>query len=489
MPDRTMKIAVNLDIAQAAKAQDDLQRKFNEHLNSLNKAEKATSSQLGKLYKQRDAWGKVEIETKLTEEETKKLTKNMDAVSKSIKEIESPFEDLLRDSGIWGGFLVDHNKKLDRMIEGFQAAKKAGGFQKVLSDYLSNYNNKLQLVSKYTKDAFGGGITGLLNKMKSGFSQMMPVLANLGKTLLSFGPIGVVIAGAVIGLWRAWRMNLGGMQTYFNRFVGQLRDMWHKFVLGVDQLLRPLAPLFKVLLNVIFIPLSIILKVISGIFSVIFAILKPIFELIGAIWKPIADLFGTGAKEGNLLKDILKAIGQAFDFIGKVVGFVMKVILFPFWLIIKGITAAVKFLFGLFDGIGKAIKKAFDSPFLAPFRWALEGIKKVVEAVYKFLKGIWDFLGGVGKAIGGFWDWITGGGKKAKQEQKGIKEETKGTYDVLQQIKAAPITTTTVSAPKTTNITTNANVAVHSSGAITPESAPMIGDVVASQIITKSRAV
>ena len=489
MPDKTMKIAVNLDIAQAAKAQDDLQRKFNEHLNSLNKSEKVMSSQLGKLYKQRDAWARVEIETKLTEEETKKLTKNMDAVNKSIKEIESPFEDLLRDSGIWGGMLIDHNKKLDRMIEGFKAAKQAGGFQKVLSDYLSNYNNKLKLVSQYTKDAFGGGITGFLNKAKAGYSQMVPVLANLGKTLLGFGPIAIGIGAALVGLWRAWRMNLGGMQTYFNRFVGQLRDMWHKFILGVDQLLRPLAPLFKVLLNVIFIPLSIILKVISGIFSVIFAILKPIFELIGAIWKPIADLFGKGNKEGNILKGILKAIGAAFDFIGKVVGTIIKIVLIPFWIIIKGITAAVKFIFGIFEGLGKVIKKAFDSPLLAPFRLALEGIKKAVEMVYKFLKGIWDFLGGIGKAVGGFWDWLTGGGKKAKQEQKGIKEETKGTYDVIQQIKAAPITTTTVSAPKTTNITTNANVDVHSSGAITPESAPMIGDVVASQIITKSRAV
>jgi len=438
MAERAITIRVNaLGFDKLNKDQERMIRAVAGYQAYLTRIEGQSKSMYGIMSRNIAAWEIYREKTKLTSKQVEQVEKHISSVKKEMQGIENPFETLLKNVTPFGSSLIRQKERLDELSDAMKKVKANGGFVNILSDYLVGFNRRLKEVNKGMISVFGGGMRGLLTNMTSGFKILLPVIKSLIPTILSVAtPVAVVVA-AVFTLQRMWKNNIGGMQTFFHRFVGTLKDTWAKFVVGFDTLLRKLSPIFKILFTTIFIPLIGAVKILGSLFNMIFKILTPIFEALSEIGKALLEPFEKFVgKDGKDAFNLIEKLGKVFEWLGKVIGTVLKVVLIP--------TVTV------FKIIGFVLGKIVDG-----IKFLIEGTKKVAH-----------FLG------------------MGKEESK----ETEDSQRKIREIQSKPITTSQIiNAQRTNTINNNANVTVHSSGPITRENAPHIADIIASSLTTGRR--
>ncbi len=485
MPDREININFKTNLAEVNKLQEGLNKQYNLQIKLLQQSQGLSKSQLGNLYKQRSAWEKLKLTSDLTNDEIEYINKNLDSVNKTITETENPFESMLKSVTPFGGLLISQKKKFEELSTVMKKVEKSGGFINMLSDYSKNFTSKLKEVTKNLTTAFGTGMQGMIKGLGMTITKVtIPAISGMITALSPILPIILAIGASIFVLQRLWKNNVGGMQTQFHRFIGAIKDTWHKFIVMFDKLLRQLGPLFKIIFTTVFVPLTASVKLLGGLFKMIFAILSPIFNVVSEIGKALLEPFEifTG-KSGKNALNVFDAIANSLAWIGKAIGFILKFslkpVIIPFKLLgayIKFVVDVWKLLIGkakegfnafmklsfvqkIFKGIQDAILKTKDflMDMIAPFKWLIEGAKKIAH-----------FLGI--------------GTKETKKQSEATRE--------LKAIKSAPISTTQIfNQQKTSTINNTASVVVQSSGAITEESAPHIGNIIASSLTTGARVV
>lgn len=364
----------------------------------------------------------LENQIKLTEKNTdqfNQLNKSLDVTSDKIKEIEKRRGAF---STIISGTVLDKFARLHdrftRFNQAFETIGKKKGFDVGLGDFFKNFGKQSVNFSKNLGDIFGKGLGGVMKTFSLSLKGLMVgfkgIAAAAGAVL---GPI-LLIGAAVLILWRVWKQNIGGMQTYFFKFVGALKDAWAKVALAFDKSLRKLAPVFKAVFALIYSALLPPIKIIEGLFLGILEVINPIFDALSEIFEPFAELFGFTA-DGKEFINILNGVSKALVFIGKVVGTIISVALKP-------LVAIIKFL-------------------LTPLKWVIDAIKYIVESIGK-VSSIFDIFN-----------------KKSESSDTGTKQ-------IVERQKTVQ-TLSNLTQPQNNSIVDNRNFTVHSAGAINEQNA------------------
>jgi len=446
----------------------------------MTKLSGVSQSHLGDLNKGVDAWERIATSTKHTAKEIEIANQVLDEFKTKADMINEPFENLISNMSPLGGALTKHNKKIGDMVTNFRKVQQAGGFTKVLGDYMANLGNKVNVLKGFMKGAFGGGIKGMIAGIGTSFSALLPIIGSLMASIL---PITLAILGivaVVFTLKRMWKNNIGGMQTTFAKFMGQAKDMWNKFIVGFDKLLRKISPLVKIVMGALMIPLMWSLKYVSTLFKVLFMVLEPIFDVFGEIGKIISEAFGGGAEKGMDFMKVMDAILKPVLILGKILGWVVRIALLPLLLTFKFIgwyVGKVKEGFGKLTDTVKNVVGWFTK---------FTFVQKIMKGVQDSISKTKDFL----MAMIEPFKYIIEGAKKVAEWLGFGNDETKEATDKTKQLKKAqsePVSVSQVTQNKQTTVNNNNNVAVHSSGAISEDSAPMIGNAISSSLTTGAR--
>lgn len=392
-----------------------------------------------------------------TTESFKKMEKELDSVNDQLKEVEKrkdAFGTLIKNTVLEK--FSDINNKFTKLNNAFKELGGKKSFDITLGDFFKDFGKQSTDFSKNISMIFGSGLKGVFKSLGFAIKGLMVgfkgILAALSPIL---APVLALAAAAVI-LWRAWKQNLGGMQTEVFKWVGAVKDAWAKMVVAFDKSLRNLAPVFKVIFKSLSMIIMPTIKVIEGIFLGLIEIINPIAEAIGAIFEPLAELMGFST-EGEGFKIVLEGISKAFQLLGKTIGFVLRVVLWPVVQTFKFITYGVKELISVFKNLGDASKKMFEESTIGKLFKFLGGWEKLKE----IMSWIIDKM----QAIGGFFDKMFG-----KEEEKKRNEETGINREKTIQ------TMSNLSRPGN-SITDNRQFNIHSAGAINEQNAIGITNV------------
>jgi len=485
MPDKAINIQFNTNLAEVNKQQEKLNQLYSQQYSWLVKSEGMHKASLGDLYKQREAWSKIKLGADLTSDEIETINSNIGDVDRKLKGVENPFETLLQAATPFGGALIRHKEKLESVADAMGKVKQSGGFFNMFSDYLGNITSKVKAVRGGFSAAFGSGLKGMITSIGVGIKALIPVIGGL---MAALGPI-LLVVGAIIAivfvLQRVWKNNIGGIQTFWHKTIGKIKDAWQKFVVGFDKTLRKLEPLFVAIgkiMKITFIPLMVVLRVIQGVFRAIWEIVKPIIDAFAEIGKEISKAFGDGKKSSFSFWKALEGIAVALGWVGKVIGWVVKIGLMPLIWSVKIIIFLIKTLVNAFKWLGEKMAEAFKK-----------------SLAFKVLAAIFKGIGAAVKALIGFikelmkpFKWILDGAKKIAKWLGFGNDETEEQIDKekeLKKIKEEPVSTSQVTNnnQRSSTVNNNNNVVVQSSGPITPESAPQIGNVISSSMTTGAR--
>ena len=467
-------------LSQIVEGQKALVKQAGIYESKLIKSQGISQSSLGTLQKQKDAWQKIATSTTHTAKEIETAQAMVDKFAQKLSEIENPFNEIMSSMIPFGGIITDKMNKVEGLVSSFQKVEQAGGFTKVLGDKMSNFGEKTKMLGGFMKKAFGGGLKGMIASIGTSFSALLPIIGTL---MASIWPITAAIAAIVVAVFvlkRMWKNNIGGMQTQFMKFIGMAKDMWNKFIVGFDKLLRKVSPLVKIVIGALMLPLIWSLKYVSTLFKVLFMVLEPIFDVFGEIGKIIGEMFGDGSKKGMDFMKVMDAILMPVLVLGKILSWVVRIVLLPMLLTFKLIgwyVGKVKEGFGkLTDGI-KAVVGWFMK---------FEFVKKIMKGVQDSISKTKDFL----MAMIEPFKWIIDGAKKVAEWLGFGGDETEATTKKTKELKKAqgePVSVSQISNNKNTTVNNNNNVAVHSSGAITEDSAPGIGNTISASLITGAR--
>lgn len=243
-------------------------------------------------------------------------------------------------------------EKLSNNIKTFNdrsaAINKAGGYQKVFTQFVKNSAAGITDFGKNAKQAFGGIFTGALKNAGSLFKLLATSAASFAVAL---GPI-LVAVGAILAivyvLRKAWQFNIGGMQTQWFQFTGKIKDVWGRFNVDLLKTLQGFAPVFKTVFGAI-------LSVLSGIFRGIVNVIRPVMAAGVGLVKTLQSAFaslGIGGKEAG---SFWKTIGDILAGVGSVIGFVLGTT-------IKVVGASIKLFTWIakITGYATFLKKSFE---------------------------------------------------------------------------------------------------------------------------------
>lgn len=172
-------------------------------------------------------------------------------------------------------------------------------------------------------------------------------IKGIGLALKSTG-IGLIIAGiaaAVQALQTAFKYNIGGIASIFGETMAKLKNMWSVFEVSIAKTLKEIGPLFK------------------NVFGGIADIVTTLFSGILKVWKSFMDGFisGLGDVKGSAgglksafdtiapaIKDIADALAPVMNLVGKIVGFLFK-------MLIPAVKIAAKIIGAIAKTVGKII--------------------------------------------------------------------------------------------------------------------------------------
>ena len=458
MADKEFKIMFKTNLDELGKSQERLNKAFASNIKMLNVADGLNKSQLGHLYKQKKAWENVLDTEEMTSDEIASIDKNISQIDKTTSNMENPFESMLDAITPFGGLLISQNRRLLDLKNSMISVQRSGGFFNVMSDYVVGFSNNLKSVQMGMTAAFGGGMKGMLASFHIGLVALKPALLALMSSLAPLLPVILAIGGGVFILSRLWKNNVGGMQTMWYKLMGSIKDEWNKFIVGFDKGLRALTPLFKVIMAVGFIPIIGAVKLLGSIFKGLMSVLMPVFDAFSEIGKAMLEPFKefTGV-QGSKAINTFGILGKAIEILGKGLGVIVKISLTP---LVFSFKILGKVLGAIVDGIKlmgdklSFLKTVFEG-LIAPFKFLLQGAEKIA----KYL--------GMGK-------------EETEEQVKATKE--------LKIIRAQPVSSSQViNNQRTQTVNNNSNVVVNSSGAITKENAPHIGNVISSSLSTGGR--
>jgi len=216
-----------------------------------------------------------------------KLTKSLESSSRVVKSISTDtkkmvnsFESLIGSALPFGDALNDQKKKFEKVSGILKTIGSQGGIFKVMTTYMNELSSTIGGTGKALTGALGGGLQAMIASARAAFMLLIESAATFATSLLPFLPIILGIIAVVFTLKRMWANNVGGMQTYFMRFIGMLKDTWRTFVAMFDKTLRMLGPIFKVIFGIIFVPLLAAVKNLQGLMKGLFAIIQPIIAAV-----------------------------------------------------------------------------------------------------------------------------------------------------------------------------------------------------------------
>lgn len=185
-------------------------------------------------------------------------------------------------------------------------------------------------------------VNGPLGLMQMKFAELNGVMANLGATTV-IGKIKLVgtllsswlapLAAIAAAIWlftRLWKENIGGIQTKWIAFMGNLKNTWSKFEIGLRKFLHEIEPIFSAIMAGGF-------GLLQGVVEGFIATMKVFIGIVRPFLLVISKVFAVFAKNGD-------DASKSWTEIGKVLGMVVGGIL--------AITAAIK--------VAKAVMLVFN---------------------------------------------------------------------------------------------------------------------------------
>lgn len=315
--------------------------------------------------------GKTNKAIKSTDKVAQSTAKSVNGVNKQFQAQQSIVSQLSGGVNLLGfsfNTVFDTLTALDGRMRG--AGRALTEFQGGFNAVSENGGSMLQ--------ALGGGFDNLVAGFKSGAFTIRGVL------LTSLAPIALVVAG-IYTLKKVWDNNIGGIQTKFSKVVGQMKTAFGKFEVSFIKVLKKLEPFFSLLFDTIFAYIKGFGKLFSGIFSGIGAILSPIIDVFAELGEVLGDAFGSSAKSGGGFVSIMSALGTVLKYVGKTIGFVLKIALIP---MTKGIESLAKIIGWLKTGWNKLIGAFKQTSVFKGLMNLFERIRDVIKNVINWVDKI-----------------------------------------------------------------------------------------------------
>jgi len=309
--------------------------------------------------------------------DSKNAVKNLGKTKSSVKDIEGQMKalktivatdlgfDVLTNSGKKFGNILkgmgkeDHLKKLAASTKVFTAGFGEGRKQGM--SFLQSIGHGFKRSATFIKLALGG---------LKGF------IATLAGAAL---PILGIIAAFKL-LQRMWQLNVGGMQTQWGKMMGAIKTSIGKFNAEMSKVLRKLSPIIELLLQPLIMNMKFVWSIAKGVFKGIWEIIKPIFDAFAEIGIALKEAFGgSNAKNVKIFDTILKGISVTLQWIGKIIGFVVKVALMPFVNGIKNLIKIGKILADVFQPVFGAIKELLISIYNTTLKPLVDGFKNIIS--------------------------------------------------------------------------------------------------------------
>jgi len=143
----------------------------------------------------------------------------------------------------------DEIKKIDKQKNAFNQL-----FAGTPLTMLGDIDKKIKTIGTALGDIGEKGKSGfnaIYSASKIMFSGMITGFLNIIKIAWSFaGPVALIVAAVAI-IKRVWEMNIGGMQTQIYKLIGYLRNIGAIFSFAFGRALQNLAPIFKILVNIV----------------------------------------------------------------------------------------------------------------------------------------------------------------------------------------------------------------------------------------------
>lgn len=272
-----------------------------------------------------------------------------------------------------------------------------------------------------TKNAAING-DGFFKSLQKGFSEVYLLLRTGGITLTAIFSELAVIMGTL--LWplllaipviytfkKVWENNIGGIQTSFTKALGTMKSAWGRFNAGFIKVLRKsLTP------------------VISGLISGLKSMITPFISFFKDLATMFNFIFNNGNDQMRTFIYLSEVLGTTFKWTGKIIGFVLRVILY-----------AIEGIIGVFMIIGKIIYNQLVKPILD---------------TYDAIKAIWEFFNG---------------SSDSENSNKMSNNNKQGT--------AVGYSSSSTNSNSVTN--NNQSITIHTSRSATPEDAQSFGDAMA----------
>ena len=194
---------------------------------------------------------------------------------------------------------------------------------------INDFQKAFNKASNSGKSFFQSGIEGFKGLGKSAvtfrgilFSSVAPLLA---------------IGAAVFTLKKIWDNNIGGIQTHFQQLVGQFKQLWAEFEVTFIQGLRKMEPVFSAVFGAIMKTVQVTMKILGGLFKGLMHAVQPIIDIFKEMGSIMSEAFGDSSEEGQGFMKVASALGKTLEFVGKIMGALLKVALTPMRLAITGI--------------------------------------------------------------------------------------------------------------------------------------------------------
>lgn len=212
---------------------------------------------------------------------------------------------------------------------------KTEGLGLAISGFKTKFNN-----SQRAGDHF-------FTSLQLGFEGAFKSGAKLkGILMTSLLPLAL-LAGAVYTLRKVWDNNIGGIQTKFQEFMGQVKQLWYEFEANFIEVLRTLEPIFTFFFSQLSVVINGLAKLLGGIFKGIGAIIKPFIDAFNEIREAFSFLSNDTSKaanEFNIFAVVASTLGKIFEVLGKTIGFVLKFTLLPIVKAFEGLAKIIEFI-------------------------------------------------------------------------------------------------------------------------------------------------
>ena len=271
----------------------------------------------------------------------KKVLKTMNAVSKKIKDLN---KDSLKLSKSFDKFA---NKtpfgsmipSMVKLTKSFILLRK--GIGKIFSPITLGVKafKGMKSVGQSTASSLSAGFSTMGKVMKLSFLSATKgalVFAAATVWLIAIVAVVTMIMVAVKALGLMFKMNIGGMATKWNKFMGQAKQGFAKFTVALMKGIKFLEPIISIIVDGLFKGLSIAFKGLTD-----------AFKIVGEHFKK----FGENKKQMENMKRLAKGIGTAFKLVGTILAKTFKIVAVIITGTIDAIMTLVDWIFKLIDAV------------------------------------------------------------------------------------------------------------------------------------------